>query len=81
MPIYEFRCSGCAHQFELLVLNDEDSVEMKCPACSSGEFERVMSTTHHIVGGKAGGKTGVQRESRACSGGSCATYTVPGPVR
>lgn len=42
MPIYEYSCTACDHQFELLVLGDETPA---CPACESQELERLMSMT------------------------------------
>jgi putative FmdB family regulatory protein len=53
MPIYEYRCQGCGHQFELLVLK---STTVACPACSGAELERLLSlpaikseTTHALA--------------------------------
>jgi putative FmdB family regulatory protein len=40
MPIYEYRCSDCAHQFEKLVrLNAEPS---QCPQCGKATLERLF---------------------------------------
>ena len=81
MPIFEFRCLDCRNLFELLVMNDDKNVEMKCPSCNSETFERVMSTTNFNMGGGATGKGKVASQSRSCSGGSCTTYEIPGPTR
>ena len=79
MPIYEYRCLSCNHNFELLVMKTGDTVEMNCPECKSGEFERIMSATaHHVTGGPD--STGVSSQTRNCSGGSCTTYDIPGPT-
>jgi putative FmdB family regulatory protein len=40
MPMYEYRCRRCGHEFEALVRN---AVEPSCPSCSSGELERLIS--------------------------------------
>ena len=40
MPIYEYRCSACRHQFELLVRR---STIPACPSCQSEEPERLVS--------------------------------------
>jgi putative FmdB family regulatory protein len=40
MPIYEYECRQCGHQFELLVLR---GTVVACPACGSGELERLLS--------------------------------------
>jgi len=40
MPIYEYTCKSCAHQFETLVRTGDTPV---CAACGSTELERVFS--------------------------------------
>ena len=40
MPIYEYACQQCEHEFEDLVRGDETS---KCPACGSEELARLLS--------------------------------------
>ena len=80
MPIYEFKCSKCEHFFELLMINNDDMVEMKCPKCDSEDFERVLSTTNYNMGNGQSGK-GVKSQTRNCSSGSCTTYEVPGMSR
>lgn len=40
MPIYEYECRACRHEFEALVRrNDTPS----CPQCQSSELERKIS--------------------------------------
>lgn len=40
MPIYEYRCSSCRHEFELLVRSD---TPLSCPQCGAPEPERLLS--------------------------------------
>ena len=40
MPIYEYRCRTCSHEFEMLVLKNTAPV---CPQCQSVELERQVS--------------------------------------
>lgn len=40
MPLYEFQCKGCGHEFEDLVLG---SARPTCPSCSSQQLERLLS--------------------------------------
>ena len=40
MPIYEYECRACKHQFEQLVLK---SSTPHCPACGSETLERLVS--------------------------------------
>jgi putative FmdB family regulatory protein len=42
MPLYDFHCRACGHDFEALVRpGDEAPV---CPACKGGDIERLLST-------------------------------------
>ena len=40
MPLYEYRCRACAHQFEALVRTGDVPA---CPACQSGDLEQLLS--------------------------------------
>ncbi|WP_419949559.1 FmdB family zinc ribbon protein [Candidatus Palauibacter sp.] len=40
MPIYEYRCRGCSHEFELLVLGRRTPA---CTSCGSEDLERLIS--------------------------------------
>ena len=41
MPLYEYKCTGCGHQFELLILKASQPVS--CPSCSGDAVERLLS--------------------------------------
>lgn len=45
MPLYEYKCTGCGSQFEVLVrLNAGTTAEaIACPACRSDAVERIFS--------------------------------------
>ncbi len=49
MPIYEFHCDSCAHEFETLVMRASETV--RCPACDSEDLSRLISA--HAVGSGA----------------------------
>lgn len=41
MPLYEFACRACSHQFESLVRAGEHPTA--CPSCGSADLERLLS--------------------------------------
>ena len=40
MPLYEYTCRGCGHQFEALVRSGDTPA---CPSCKSQDLERLIS--------------------------------------
>ena len=44
MPIYEYKCGDCEHEFEELVRSSKSEAGVKCPKCSSKKVERKIST-------------------------------------
>ena len=42
MPIYEYQCTGCHHQFDLLQKINDEPVK-KCPLCSKDTAIRLVS--------------------------------------
>ena len=69
MPLYEFHCSGCGKDSELLV-RSRDWKSEHCPECGSAKLEKKLSTF------AAGGP--VEDAAPACSGvptscGRCGT--------
>ena len=44
MPLYEFTCRKCGHNFEeLMTLAEVQSNAVKCPACNSKRVEKGFS--------------------------------------
>jgi putative FmdB family regulatory protein len=53
MPIFEYRCQGCGHEFETLVLK---GTVPACPQCQTTTLDRLLSvpavksdTTHALA--------------------------------
>lgn len=40
MPIFEYACEECGHEFELLVRSD---TRLECPLCQSTQLEKQLS--------------------------------------
>jgi putative FmdB family regulatory protein len=45
MPIYEYRCTLCGKEFEVIRFSREDETEVECPACGKKKAEKVISLT------------------------------------
>jgi len=41
MPLYDFHCRACGHEFEALVRGADTP---SCPACRGSDLERLLST-------------------------------------
>lgn len=70
MPIYEYICRDCGHEFEKIVRASSGPVE--CVRCGAAAPERKVSLFAARVDGRevAGGS---KKHCGTCSGGSCAT--------
>ena len=45
MPLFDFRCQSCAHEFEALIRPaSHGDPPPKCPACGSDQLARLLST-------------------------------------
>jgi putative FmdB family regulatory protein len=69
MPIFEYICKGCDHQFEALVYGE---AKAKCPKCHGQKLAPQLSV--FAVSAKASSSTG--SSTGAC--GSCGDPRGPG---
>lgn len=69
MPMYEYRCSQCGHEFEELVFGDETPV---CPACHAKETEKLLSRPCRCMCGGGVDPAAYARAAAAGGGGGCA---------
>jgi len=56
MPIYEYQCEKCNHNFEKLVFSSSDET-LECPECGFKKVKKLMSSAS-IINGGAGCSTG-----------------------
>jgi putative FmdB family regulatory protein len=68
VPLYEYSCRACARQFEELVFGKATPV---CPACQSGDVERLLSVV-------AVGRGGADAAPVAGPCGTCGDPRGPG---
>ena len=71
MPLYEYACKTCAHEFEILVRGSETP---SCPACHGAELQRKLSA----FAAHTGGGNGVSARPAAGPCGSCGDPRGPG---
>ena len=50
MPIYEYACKNCGHEFEELIRGTEQPA---CPACGQSQVERQLSVSAAHTAGPA----------------------------
>ena len=49
MPIYEYHCLACGHEFELLQKFSDPPLE-KCPSCPGTVQKRISRSAFHLKG-------------------------------
>ena len=50
MPVYEYRCGKCGHEFEELQRITDDPIR-KCPKCGKPAVERLISRSSFVLKG------------------------------
>ncbi len=50
MPIYEYRCPDCGHEFEQLQRMSDDPIT-DCPECSMSGVKKLISRTSFVLKG------------------------------
>lgn len=68
MPIYEYLCAKCGHEFELLLMDRDD--KPRCPECGSGKPKKKFSVFAHKSDAGFTPSTGGSSCS-GCSASSC----------
>lgn len=71
MPLFEYRCRTCGHQFEFLT---RDAQTPSCPSCAGADLQKQLSAF------AVGGSGAVKRSDAAAPGpcGMCGDPRGPG---
>ena len=69
MPLYDYRCGGCGHEFEALVPSGARADQERCPDCGS-ETRRLLSLIAAPVRG-TDGAAAPAAAAGGCCGGAC----------
>ena len=83
MPIYDFKCTECDHQDEMMRKSSADST-MECPACHQETFSKMLSAPKFKLNGtgwyetdfKNKAKLAAKSDSKADSTTATATATA-----
>ena len=75
MPIFEFKCKKCGHQFEELRLSSSGFKGIKCPKCGGKQVTKEMSSFAASVPAPAAAPScGRTPPPGGCGGGMCGMH-------
>jgi putative FmdB family regulatory protein len=69
MPLYEYRCPGCGHRFEMLQRMGEGAEGLTCPRCGTAKVEKQFSTFASAASGES--SAGSVSAAGGCGPGAC----------
>jgi len=87
MPLYEYRCDACGHQFEVIQKFSDEPIAV-CPKCGSGPVVKLLSSpafqfkgtgwyiTDYARKGTAEGKDGKDKPAKESKDDSKSTPAV-----
>ncbi len=58
MPIFEYKCSKCDEQFDVMTSIAERDEQQACPSCEKGVGKRILSLFASPAGRTSGGLPG-----------------------
>jgi putative FmdB family regulatory protein len=54
MPVYEFICKNCKHEFsQTMRLGEYDKVKVVCPKCKSNKVEQEVAAFYTVTSKKS----------------------------
>ena len=63
MPIYEYRCTACGHELEMIQKMSDDPL-IKCPACGKLALQKLISAAGFRLKGSGWYETDFKAENR-----------------
>ena len=63
MPVYEYVCTSCEYEFEMLARSMSDRDEARCPKCHGVKVQRKLSVF--------AARSGAAKSSEFSGGGAC----------
>ena len=72
MPIYEYACLDCLHQFETLRAMKDADAPLICEKCGSQHVKRKLTVVYVMSGVQAVSGKSQGSNCGSCSGGNCA---------
>ncbi len=58
MPLFEYRCEKCKHQFERLLRHQECDIQPVCPVCEHQACEKLISRSSFSLRGDGWARDG-----------------------
>ena len=83
MPVYEYACEKCGHEFEVSQRITEEPIKT-CPKCKARKVKRLISQTSFVLKGggwysdlySSGGKDKADKDKGEKSGGDAAAAST-----
>ena len=73
MPLFEYECRACGHQFEYLTRSAESP---SCPSCSGEDLQKLLSVFAVNTNGGSSARAEMSQPASAC--GMCGDPRGPG---
>lgn len=76
MPIYEYRCEACGHEFEKLQKISDPAIT-ECPVCQKNEVKKLISAAAFRLKGGGWYETDFKKDGKRNLAGDGADKSVP----
>jgi putative FmdB family regulatory protein len=74
MPVFDYKCTGCARTYDVFHKVREVIDDVVCPRCGSPDHKRLLSVPSVAIAGKSSTDSETSSpcgEGGGCCGGSC----------